>query len=384
MTETSFKAFDYKTGKPIHIAAENGYITDVLKCNENLDSDLMIAPGLVDMQINGYKGIDLNKEDLKVDLVRRMTELLWGQGITAYYPTIITNSDDTISRLLSVIAEACVKYPEIGASIGGIHLEGPFLSMEDGPRGAHPKQYIKAPDWELFSAWQKCANGKIKMITLAPELEGAIEFIKKCVATGVVVAIGHTAATPLQIKQAVEAGATISTHLGNASHQLLPRHQNYIWEQLATESLWSTFIADGFHLPVSLLKVFLKMKSNKAILISDATAFAGLSPGSYTTHIGGDVELDDQGRLFMKDHPNMLAGSAHSLPWCIDHLVKENILRLQEAWDLASLAPTQFFAKETIAAFEVGKPADLVLFKNSKQGIQVFETIKSGEVVFSK
>lgn len=384
MTETSFKAFDYKTGKPIHIVTENGYITDVLKCNENLDSDLMIAPGLVDMQINGYKGIDLNKEDLEVDSVRRMTELLWGQGITAYYPTIITNSDDTISRLLSVIAEACVKYPEIAASIGGIHLEGPFLSMEDGPRGAHPKQYIKAPDWELFSAWQKCANGKIKMITLAPELEGAIEFIKKCAATGVVVAIGHTAATPLQIKQAVEAGATISTHLGNASHQLLPRHQNYIWEQLATESLWSTFIADGFHLPASLLKVFLKMKSNKAILISDATAFAGLSPGSYTTHIGGDVELDDQGRLFMKDHPNMLAGSAHSLPWCIDHLVRENILRLQEAWDLASLAPTQFFAKETIAAFEVGKSADLVLFKNSKQGIQVFKTIKSGAVVFTK
>jgi len=384
MAENSFEAFDYRTGKPIHIATQNGHITSVLKCDTNLDPNLMIAPGLVDLQVNGYKGIDLNQEDLEIDSVRKLTKLLWEQGITPFYPTIITNSDEVMSKLLTIIAEACNTNPETDISIGGIHLEGPFLSMEDGPRGAHPKQYIKAPDWELFSHWQKCANGRIKMITMAPEWEGAIAFIKKCVATGVVVAIGHTAATPLQIKQAVEAGATISTHLGNASHQLLPRHENYIWEQLATESLWSTFIADGFHLPVALLKIFLKIKSNKAILISDATAFAGLSAGSYTTHIGGEVELDNHGRLSMKDHPNMLAGSAHSLPWCIDHLVRENILRLQEAWDLASIAPTQFFAKETITAFEIGKPADFVLFKNSNQGIKIFKTIKSGEIVFSK
>src|SRR5690606_22738190 len=182
----------------------------------------------------------------------------WDAGITTFCSCLITNSDKVSSKLVAIIAGACNTNPETHRSIAGIHLEGPFLSMEDGPRGAHPKQYIKAPDWELFSHWQKCANGRIKMITMAPEWEGAIAFIKKCVATGVVVAIGHTAATPLQIKQAVEAGATISTHLGNASHQLLPRHENYIWEQLATESLWSTLIADGFHLPVALLKIFLK------------------------------------------------------------------------------------------------------------------------------
>src|SRR5690606_35567484 len=137
-------------------------------------------------------------------------------------------------------------------------------------------------------------------ITIAPEWPGTIELIKKCVATNIVVAIGHTAATAEQIKQAVEAGATISTHLGNASHQMLPRHQNYIWEQLANDTLWTTRIADGFHLPVSLLKVVLKVKARIATLISEATSVAGLSPGSYITHIGGKVELDERGRFFMK------------------------------------------------------------------------------------
>jgi len=381
--ETIFEAIDYKTNNPIHITVKNGSIAAIQKSNKQLDPNIMIAPGLVDLQINGYQGIDLNQEGLQPTEVIQMTEWLWKQGITTYYPTIITNSNDAICGLLSTIAKACKTNNKTNQSIGGIHLEGPFLSQEDGPRGAHPSQFIQAPDWELFSHWQKCANGRIKMITIAPEWPGSIEFIKKCVANNIVVAIGHTAATAEQIKQAVEAGATISTHLGNASHQMLPRHQNYIWEQLANDKLWTTLIADGFHLPVSLLKVFLKVKAQKTILISDATSFAGLSPGSYTTHIGGKVELDEQGRLFMKSHPNMLAGSAHLLPWCINHLVKEKILSLQDAWDMASLAPMRFFTGETTSAFEVGKPADFVVIRNNNQYIKIIKTIKSGEIVFS-
>lgn len=380
--EKAFEAIDYKTESPIHITVKNGYIADIQKSDKQLDPNEIIAPGLVDLQLNGYQGIDLNQEGLQSAEVIKMTQSLWKQGITTYYPTIITNDVDTICTLLSTIAESCRTNIKTNQSIGGIHLEGPFLSPQDGPRGAHPRQFIREPDWELFSRWQKCARGRIKMITIAPEWPGAIEFIKKCVGTKVVVAIGHTAATPDRVNQAVEAGASISTHLGNASHQMLPRHHNYIWEQLANESLWSTFIADGFHLPVSLLKVFLKMKARKAILISDATSFAGLSPGSYTTHIGGKVELDKQGRLFMKNHPNMLAGSAHLLPWCINHLVKENILSFQEAWDMASEAPVRFFTGQTTSAFEVGKPADFVLIRKTNKHIKIIKTIKSGEIVF--
>lgn len=378
-----FKALDYSTNLPIKVEVKNGLIHQITPLNETLIANHFIAPGLVDLQINGFQGIDFNNENLTVDDVHNSCQILLNNGITSFLPTIITNSDASITSLVSTISEACKSSSKTKSCIAGIHLEGPFISLEEGPKGAHSKEFIKAPNWNLFIKWQKAANGTIKIITLSPEWENSIEFIKKCVASGVIVSIGHTAATSAQIQNAIKAGATMSTHLGNACHAMLPRHENYVFEQLASDKLWSTIIADGFHLPNSLLKIFLKTKPNKTILVSDATSFAGLSPGSYKSHIGGDVELNKEGKLFMKNHPNMLAGSAQSLLWCVNQLIQKNILPLKDAWNMASIKPIEALNNKNKNLLEVGNKADFVLFEVKNNNIEILKTIKFGEVVFS-
>jgi len=377
------EALDYRTNQPVSIQINNGYIESISECNKKLEHSFYVAPGLVDLQINGFNGVDFNTIGLSISEVKKVTEQLLKQGVTSYFPTVITNSDKAIESLLSCIAEACDTFPEVDACITGIHLEGPFISFEDGPRGAHSKEFIKAPNWDLFSKWQQASGNRIKIITLSPEWPESTEFIKRCTHNNVVVSIGHTAATTIQIKEAIEAGASMSTHLGNASHVMLPRHSNYVIEQLASSSLWSTLIADGFHLPDSLLKVFLRAKPNKSILVSDATSYAGLSPGTYKTHIGGDVILDSNGRLFMKNSPAMLAGSAQSLLWCINQLIKKSILPFHEAWNLASIKPTECLFGTSTNFLKIKYPADLVVYKKEGNTLQIIKTIKSGRIVFS-
>ncbi|MFA5326514.1 MAG: amidohydrolase family protein [Prolixibacteraceae bacterium] len=383
MKEYVIEGIDYRTGKPIRISMASGLISEVEPSASDFDSTLFVAPGLVDLQINGYNGIDLNEPDLEVENIERMTRHLWQQGVTTFFPTIITNSNNETKSVLKKVSLAIQTFPEVDASIGGIHLEGPFISSEDGPRGAHPKQFVQAPDWNLFSGWQEASGNRIRIVTLSPEWPGSDYFIRKCVSSGVVVSIGHTAASPEQIRQAVEAGARLSTHLGNGAHYMMPRHPNYIWEQLASENLWTTMIADGFHLPDSVLKVFLKVKPETSILVSDATSFAGLAPGTYSGHIGGEVELSPEGRLFVKGNPQYLAGSAQTLLWSINQLVRREILPLSKAWDLASLKPVSFLNNRNENAFQVGSPSDLVLFRKTSEGIEIAQTVKSGETVFN-
>ena len=380
--EGVFEAYHYKTKKSIRVEVDKGNIVEINECS--FTGSNFIAPGLVDLQINGYKGFDFNKKGLSESDVVAITELIWEQGITTYFPTIVTNSDENIQATLETISKTCETSNAISDTIGGIHLEGPFLSAEDGPRGAHPLEYIKAPDWELFCKWQEAAGGRIKMITLTPEWPGSIKFIECCVESGVTVSIGHTSASSQQIQKAIDAGASMSTHLGNAAHLLLPRHPNYIWDQLSADDLWVTIIADGFHLPQSVLKVFLKVKPEKCIMVSDATSFAGLEAGSYSSHIGGDVELDKSGRLYIKDNPELLAGSAQSLLWCVDHLVNTGITSLETALEMASLKPLEALHDVAPHGIEKGKLADFILFERNDDKIRVTQTVKSGKVVFQK
>lgn len=376
-------AINYKTQQPVKVEISQGLISGVYALNDSIYEGLpYIAPGLIDLQVNGYKGVDFNTLPLKGNHIKEMSSALWMQGVTTYFPTVITNSDEFIKKALQSIVIACKEYEEVAASIGGIHLEGPFISTEDGARGAHSRDFVKAPDWHLFESWQEAAEGKIKLITLSPEWKGSARFIEQCVNHSVKVAIGHTSANAEQISEAISAGATLSTHLGNACHHLLPRHENYIWEQLASENLWASIIADGFHLPDSLLKVFLKVKSGKIMLVSDSTSFAGLAPGVYSTHIGGVVELNEEGKLFIQGHPKTLAGSAQSILWGVNQLVQKQLLSLNDAWDLASIKPKEFLGADQQEFLQVGTSQDLVLFQKTTDGIQVFQTIKSGRPVF--
>ncbi|TDG00243.1 N-acetylglucosamine-6-phosphate deacetylase [Paenibacillus piri] len=371
------------TGEPIRLWIDAmGQIAKTerltLQPNNKLD---WLAPGLVDLQINGHGGIDLNTPALTVQAVKDITRKLWLEGVTTFCPTIITNNDDAIEQMVRTIAEAYSSDPLIARSIAGIHLEGPFISPEDGARGAHGKQYVKAPDWELFQRWQHAAGGLIRIVTLSPEWDGAYEFIEKCARSGVIVSIGHTAASPEQIGRAVAAGARMSTHLGNGAHLWLPRHPNYIWEQLAQEALWTCAIADGFHLPASVLKVFMKAKGEQLMLVSDAVYLSGLAAGEYETHIGGTVVLSPEGRLHMADNPGLLAGSAQMLTFGIDYLVRSGLCTEGHAWEMASIRPARFMDLPVQHGLSVGAPADLVLYNRQDGRISMQTVIKNGHRV---
>ena len=379
----ALEGIHYLTGRPVRIWVERGIICNIESIN-NFDVVVSnwIGPGLVDLQINGYSGIDFNTLPLSEEMIVEVTKALWQEGVTSYFPTIITNSDTVIEKIINTFSSAINSNPILDKTIKGIHLEGPFISPEDGPRGAHPREYVKPPDWDRFKKWQAAAKGRLKLITLSPEWPGSTEFIAKCVAEGLKVAIGHTAASSEQILEAVNAGGSLSTHLGNGAHAVLPRHPNYIWDQLAEERLWASIIADGFHLPDSVLKVIYKVKQKQVFLVSDSVYLSGLKAGEYETHIGGKVVLTPEGKLHLKENTKLLAGSVKSLKQCIEYL-SGRLLPFQEAWEMSSLRPSTFMKFDTYKGLEIGAPADLVLFERYKSQIKILQTYKFGKLVYS-
>lgn len=369
----------YQNKKPISVLVEDGMIQNIITLLDNEAFELpLIAPGLVDLQVNGYNGIDFNSTDLTVADVMDITFHLLAQGVTTYYPTVITNSKHHIKTCLQIIAKACTESKIVNECIGGIHLEGPFISTQEGPVGAHNQQHVQAPDWLLFQEFYKASAEKIKIITLSPEWPQAAAFTKKCVQKGVLVSIGHTAASSPEIAAVINAGASMSTHLGNGTHQILPRHPNYIWDQLADERLSACIIGDSFHLPNSVIKVVMKVKRDKAILVSDSVSLAGMPSGSYQTQVGGEVVLTPEGKLHLKNKPNTLAGSAQTLLQGVTNLYQQNLCTLADAWDMASVNAARAISTTSQKGLEPGAPADLVLFYDNEKKITISTTYKNG------
>ena len=231
-------------------------------------------------------------------------------GLTRLCPTLITNSFEALAGAFAAIREACEREPWADRLVPGCHLEGPYISAEDGPRGAHPREHVRPPDWAEFEQLQEISGRRIRLVTLAPELPGAVDFIRRAVGSGVVVAIGHTAATGEQIAAAVEAGARLSTHLGNGAHGMIRRHPNYIWDQLGDPRLSASVIADGHHLPSSVLRSILRAKSPRNVILTcDAAGLAGCAPGVYTEG-AMRMEILDDGRIVIAGQRQLLAGSA--------------------------------------------------------------------------
>ncbi|SDO37542.1 N-acetylglucosamine 6-phosphate deacetylase [Paenibacillus sp. yr247] len=370
----------YVTNLPVQITIRNGKIADIQAIQMEKEKLPIIGPGLVDLQINGYDDDDFSSFPIDCERIKRITRKLWREGVTSYFPTVTTNSNENLKMALTTIASACAEDPTTAACIGGIHLEGPFISPEDGPRGAHSLAYVQSHDWDLFQGWQESAKGLIKLLTLSPEWPDSADFIAKCTESGVTVSIGHTAATSGQIREAVTAGARMSTHLGNGAHLTLPRHPNYIWEQLAQDNLWSCLIADGFHLPDSFLKVVMKVKGKQAMLVSDSNHLSGMPAGEYHSHNRIYVVKTPEGKLHLKDQPNLLAGSAQMLPWGIGRLTSNGLCKLSEAWDMASLRPALFMDLPVKDGLAVGAPADIVVFRWENQRICILQTYKTGEL----
>ena len=348
-------------------------------CEVAADSNIRIAPAPIDIQVNGFAGYDLNVDTVTPEDVCAMVRALWCVGTGFLCPTVVTGSFEGISNALRAIVEGCKADALVAYAVLGIHLEGPYISAEDGPRGAHPLEHVREPDWDEFQRWQDIAEGQISIVTLAPEKKNAIPFIEKLVAHDIVVALGHTNASGDDIRAAIDAGAKLSTHLGNGAHALIRRHPNYIWEQLGADELWASLIVDGHHLPPTVAKSMIRAKTlDRCILVSDAVALAGMEPGIYE-FAGKSVELTAE-RCVRLVGTEYLAGSAIELARGIENSVKFAGISLKEAVSLATLQPMRLLD----AKAQVESETNLILFEwNAAQyEINLIATIVGGELVY--
>lgn len=354
---TSIRGRDPHTERTLEVVVRDGVIDAVTEVAE--DDPAWLSAGLIDLQINGYQGFDLNADDLTSDVVIGLSRSVLATGVTTYLPTIITAPEEKIVNCLRAVAEARRLDPAVQHMVPGVHVEGPHLSAEDGPRGAHPREHIRPPSISEFDRWQRACGGLVRLVTVSPHFEEAPGYIAALRARGVLVSIGHTHASPEQIHAAVNAGATLSTHLGNGVGDPLPRHPNLLWTQLADDRLTAMFISDGHHLPDDTLKVMLRAKGlERAILVSDVVSLGGRPPGVYETPIGGRVELSADGRLSMCG-TGFLAGSVLPLKEGVAHLASTNF-SLSESLRLATLNPARLLGCE--GRLRVGGPADLIRF----------------------
>ena len=293
-------------------------------------------PGFFDLQVNGFGGVDFNGSSLTADRVAEALERIRATGVTRCLPTLITSSFARFAANARVLTE--IDDP----TVVGLHMEGPYVSPSDGARGAHPSEHVVPARIDDFKRRQEAAQGRIVLVTLAPEVDGALQLIEHLVSTGVRVAIGHTAATPDELRDAIAAGATLATHLGNGCPQMLLRHPNIIWELLAADAVFASVIADGHHLPSSTLKSIVRAKGpDRTILVTDAVAAAGWSATASAERFTiGDVacELGADGRVSLPGTP-YLAGSSLTLDRAIPNTVHATGLPIEAVIPMASTIP---------------------------------------------
>ena len=348
-------------GTPIRVRTRGARIDSATAIPRSEADDQLILPGLLDIQVNGYAGIDINAEDVTAEDVAALTRVLWKHGVAGFCPTVITASEERITAALRAIAAARDADPWVAASIPGIHVEGPYLSAVDGARGAHDAEQLRDPDQAEFQRWQQACGGLVRIVTVAPERAGALSYIAELAAAGVLVAIGHTAAEPERIRAAALAGARLSTHLGNGAEATLPRHPNHLWAQLAEKRLAASFIADGHHLSSDTLTVMLRAKDvPQSVLVSDSVALAGCAPGEYRTPVGGRVTVGNDGRLTLTGS-NLLAGSGRNLRQCVAWLAEYTEHSLDAAVRMASQNPARLLGLGDRGEITAGAPADLTI-----------------------
>jgi len=344
----------------------------------------LLAPGWIDLQVNGYAGCDYNSPEESDEKIERSIRAQLATGVTRFYPTVITGPPDRMRASLRNLAEAKQRIP-LGRAMEGFHVEGPHISAADGPRGAHPREWVRGPDIDEYRGWQEAARGEVRLVTLAPEWPGATRYIEKLVAEGVVVSIGHTRATTDEISEAVRAGATLSTHIGNSADFVLDRRRNCLWDQLSEDRLAASFIVDGLHLSPAFLKTAVRAKgSERSVLVTDAVAVAGCEPGRYRVGVV-DVDLHPGGRVTLAGDTR-LAGSALRMDRAIENVIRTTGVSLPEALAMATCNPARI---GRIAGRQrglaPGDRADIVEFcyDPDRHSVEILRTYLDGELVVS-
>jgi N-acetylglucosamine-6-phosphate deacetylase len=348
---------DLATGRLQRVAWEGATITAVEPLPDAPGADLpVLAPAFWDLQVNGLEGISFADPSLTVDQVRRVASRLSDDGIARFCPTLITASPEALRHGVRTIASACDGDTDLDRRTLGIHLEGPWISGRDGYRGAHPADQVRDPDWAEFARLQEACGGRIALVTLAPERPGALEFIGRLARAEIIVALGHTAADGPTLRAAVEAGARLSTHLGNGIASPLPRHPNPIWHQAAEDRLFASFIADRRHLDDDTLRILARAKGpERTILVSDLSPLAGCPAGRH-----GPWEVTGDGTVVVAG-TDYLAGASAPLWRDIENLAAVLGWSPASAVGAATANPATLL-RLTPPALAPGAPADLVAF----------------------
>ena len=288
----------------------------------------MARKEFVDLQVNGYMGIDFSEPTLTKEEFLRTSEKIFESGTCIYLPTIITNSRELYRRTLTLIYE-CVQKEGLQDKIPGVHLEGPFISPEPGAVGAHNPACVAKPDCNYFQEMLEFAPDFIRILTVAAEAPDVEELIKYAVSRKVTVSLGHHLAGTEDIEKAANAGATLLTHLGNGLPNMIHRHKNPIWAGLGCDKLSAMIITDGHHLPAEVIKTIVRTKGvDKVIVTSDAASVAGLPPGRYQS-LGNNAILEENG-LFHNPEKGCLVGSSASVSICMKYIASLGILTDEE------------------------------------------------------
>lgn len=376
----------YDTLEPVRITTTGDVITLVESLpDDGSTRDLpYVAPGLFDLQINGYGGTWFSDDGLRPQQVLDVLVAHFPHGITRMCPTLITAPFEALHAGFSAIRQACDEHAWADRMVAGCHLEGPYLSGEDGPRGAHPKDQIRPADWDEFAKLQEASGGRIRLVTIAPEVEGAVDFIRQARQNEITIAIGHTAANTEQIAAAVDAGASLSTHLGNGAHGVLRRHPNYIWDQLGEPRLAASIITDGYHLPASVVRSIYGVKGAEGTIITcDASGLAGAEPGEYDVH-GVRVEVLLDGPIVVAGQRQMLAGAGVQTDVCVATAMNMIGCSFKDAFNMAGSNVSSLLGCELIELKESCR-ADLIVFdwEPGEATLRLRQTIAGGEVRYS-
>jgi N-acetylglucosamine-6-phosphate deacetylase len=317
-----------------------------------------ITPGLFDLQINGIAGVDFTSRATTVDDLARADALLASKGVIRYCPTFITCGIDEALASLATFRTAWAQGRIPGA--WAIHLEGPWISPQEGYRGVHPLRHIRPGSGEELDRMIEASGNRIRLLTVAPEVDGAERLIAHAEAAGIVVSLGHTAATAAEVAGAIRAGARMSTHLFNGCARLVDRHANPIFAQLAADELFACFIADSNHIPLSTLKIGLRAKGiEKSVLVSDIVPLSGMPEGVYEM---GDnpVELRDGG-LFVKGSW-MLSGAVRTLDEDVEILCRQSEPGIENALLMATRNPAIAMKDPGWAELVPGRGGPVVVF----------------------
>lgn len=370
----------------IEFAGVTAAVDELIRPPETSD---MLAPGFIDLQVNGFAGVDYNDPAASTEQIAGSIRRMFSTGVTRFFPTIITTSEERMTNALRNLARAKEELarnhmPEAHA-MEAFHVEGPHISPDDGPRGAHPREDVRPPNFAEFQRWQDAACGNVRLVTVSPEWQQAPEYVRQLVRAGVVASVGHTKASSEQIQAAVAAGASMSTHLGNAAHPTLPKTQNYIWDQLANDRLTASFITDGIHIPEPFFRAAVRAKGiERCVLVTDAVMPAMCAPGRY--RLGQvEVELLANGSVVMPG-TSRLAGSALRMDYGIGNAVKMGAVSLRDALTMATTNPAR---AGRIAGRQrglvTGDKADFVKFRWDEAAfhLTVLETVVSGICVYS-